>query len=220
LDDETMQAVIAREAELHLSRIKDELPLASGIVNLLKIAARSFQLGVVSMAERVEVDYVLEHAAVAGLFTVIISAEDVSACKPDPACYELALSRLNLLEGSPESAVTFAGPGGDFALPGNAVCSFPRNPAGTSLQFCWVLDMVMAPCRGGGGSISSFCWAAGTSMASPAVAGVAALIVGKYGNVGPAEIERRLRQSADDLGKPGNDDFYGRGRVNAFTAIQ
>jgi beta-phosphoglucomutase len=95
LDDETMQAVIAREAELHLTRIKDELPLASGIVNFLKIAARSFQLGVVSMAERVEVDYVLEHAAVAGLFTVIISAEDVSACKPDPACYELALSRLN-----------------------------------------------------------------------------------------------------------------------------
>jgi len=119
-----------------------------------------------------------------------------------------------------QSAVTFAGPGGDFALPGNAVCSFPRNPAGTSLQLCWVLDMVMAPCRGGGGSISSYCWAAGTSMASPAVAGVAALIVGKFGNVGPAEIERRLRQSADDLGKPGNDDFYGRGRVNALTAIQ
>jgi len=45
-------------------------------------------------------------------------------------------------------------------------------------------------------------------------------LAGKYGNVGPAEIERRLRQSADDLGKPGNDDFYGRGRVNALTAIQ
>jgi len=119
-----------------------------------------------------------------------------------------------------QSAVGFAGPGGDFALPGNAVCTYPRNPSGTSAQFCWVLDMVMAPCRGGTSSISSYCWAAGTSMASPAVAGVAALIVGKYGRVGPAEIERRLRQSADDLGKPGNDDFYGRGRVNALRAIQ
>ena len=119
-----------------------------------------------------------------------------------------------------QSAVAFAGPGGDFALPGNDICSYPRNPSGSSLQFCWVLDMVIAPCRGSGASISSYCWAAGTSMATPAVAGVAALIIGKYGRVGPAEVERRLRQSADDLGKPGNDDFYGRGRVNAFNAIQ
>jgi subtilisin family serine protease len=119
-----------------------------------------------------------------------------------------------------QSAVSFAGPGGDFALPGNAVCTYQRNPSGLGAQFCWVLDMVIAPCRGSGGSISSYCWAAGTSMATPAVAGVAAIIVGKYGQVGPAEVERRLRQSADDLGKPGNDDFYGRGRVNALRAIQ
>ena len=122
-----------------------------------------------------------------------------------------------------QSAVSFAGPGGDFALPGNAVCAFqtipPRTP--TPLQLCWVLDMVIAPCRGSlATSNGSFCWAAGTSMATPAVAGVAALIIGKYGRVGPAEVERRLRQSADDLGKPGNDDFYGGGRVNAFRATQ
>jgi subtilisin family serine protease len=118
-------------------------------------------------------------------------------------------------------AVTFAAPGGDFALPGNAVCTFPRNPSGVGAQFCWALDMVIAPCRGSAAtSISSYCWAAGTSMASPAVAGVAALIIGKYGRVGPAEVERRLRESADDLGKKGKDDLYGGGRVNALKAIQ
>ncbi|HWC73969.1 MAG TPA: S8 family serine peptidase [Gemmatimonadales bacterium] len=119
-----------------------------------------------------------------------------------------------------QSAVDFAGPGGDFQLPGNAVCQVPRNPSGTVTQFCWVFDLVFSTCRGSGSSNSTYCWAAGTSMATPAAAGVAALIVGKYGHVGPAEIERRLRQSADDLGKPGNDDFYGRGRVNALRAIQ
>jgi subtilisin family serine protease len=57
-------------------------------------------------------------------------------------------------------------------------------------------------------------------MAAPAAAGVAALIVGKFGRIGPARVEARLRSSADDLGKPGNDDAYGMGRVNAFRAIQ
>jgi subtilisin family serine protease len=119
-----------------------------------------------------------------------------------------------------QSAVTFAAPGGDSALPGSAVCSKPRFPTGVINQLCWVLDLVMAPCRGSGTSISTYCWASGTSMASPAVAGVAALIVGKYGRMSPAQLEARLRESADDLGKPGNDDHYGRGRVNAFRAIQ
>ena len=95
MTDEVMHAVIAREAELHLESIKDELPLAPGIVTFLKTSARSFNLGLVSMAERVEVDYVLERAGVDQLFDVFISAEDVSACKPDPACYRLALERLN-----------------------------------------------------------------------------------------------------------------------------
>jgi len=119
-----------------------------------------------------------------------------------------------------QSAITLAAGGGDFALPGNQVCSRPRFPSGSVAQLCWVMDMVMAPCRGSGTSNSSYCWAAGTSMASPAVAGVAALIVGKYGALDPAQVEARLRQSADDLGKPGNDDYYGRGRVNALRAVQ
>ncbi len=119
-----------------------------------------------------------------------------------------------------QSAISLAGPGGDFALPGSAVCTYPRNPSGIGAQFCWVLDMVLAPCRGGGASNSSYCWAAGTSMAAPAVSGVAALIIGKNGPMQPSQVEAILRSSADDLGKPGNDDYSGRGRVNALRAVQ
>jgi len=36
----------------------------------------------------------------------------------------------------------------------------------------------------------------------------------------PADVERILRASADDLGKPGNDATYGGGRVNAARAVQ
>ena len=55
---------------------------------------------------------------------------------------------------------------------------------------------------------------------SPMVAGVAALIIGKNGPMHPAQVEAILRQSSDDLGKPGNDDFHGRGFVNALRAVQ
>jgi len=120
-----------------------------------------------------------------------------------------------------QSAVDFAAPGGDGVLPGSQVCSKPRVGGGPDVvQFCFAFDFVFAPVRGSGASTGSYNWAAGTSMATPAVAGVAALIIGRFGRIGPAQVEARLRASADDLGKPGNDDFYGGGRVNALRAIQ
>jgi len=118
-----------------------------------------------------------------------------------------------------QSAVDFAAPGGDFVyVPQNQVCSKPRIPSGTVVQLCFAFDFVFSTVRGT--TNGSYNWAAGTSMAAPAVSGVAALIIGKYGRIGPAAVEARLRASADDLGKPGNDDFYGGGRVNALRAIQ
>lgn len=124
-----------------------------------------------------------------------------------------------------QSAINLGGPGGDSALPGNAVCSKPRVGGGPAIvNFCWVFDMVMAPSRGSGASTTTYSWAAGTSMSSPAVAGVAALIVGKAKAEGvtltPSQVRTALERSADDLGKPGNDDTYGAGRVNARRAVQ
>jgi subtilisin family serine protease len=117
------------------------------------------------------------------------------------------------------SAIAFGAPGGDAAYPGSENCT----RAGITRP-CWVFDLVFAP--GGyaviGGQVfASYSWAAGTSMAAPHVSGVAALIIGKHGGtMAPAEVERILRASADDLGKPGNDPAYGNGRVNASRAMQ
>ncbi|MDD5220242.1 MAG: S8 family serine peptidase, partial [Candidatus Bipolaricaulis sp.] len=65
-----------------------------------------------------------------------------------------------------------------------------------------------------------YAWYAGTSQAAPHVAGVAALIVeANGGEMRPSHILRALRESADDLGKPGQDVYYGYGRVNAARAV-
>jgi len=80
----------------------------------------------------------------------------------------------------------------DIAAPGEAVYSTFRN--------------------GGYGTYS------GTSMASPHVAGVAALIWSYYPNKTADEVRAALESSAKDLGANGYDVYYGHGLVDAVAA--
>jgi subtilisin family serine protease len=109
------------------------------------------------------------------------------------------------------SDVDLAAPGGDSAYPTLELATV----AGVR-QYVFALDMVMSTT-----SLGRYSWSAGTSMAGPHAAGVAALVIGKAGGqLSPARVRAVLRASADDLGKPGRDPFYGYGRVNALRAVQ
>jgi serine protease len=59
----------------------------------------------------------------------------------------------------------------------------------------------------------------GTSMAAPHVAGVAAMLM-QQGVTDPAAIEQLLEKTAVDLGKPGRDDTFGYGLVDARAALR
>jgi subtilisin family serine protease len=59
----------------------------------------------------------------------------------------------------------------------------------------------------------------GTSFAAPTVAGLAALLVAQLGHGNPALIRARILESADDLGAPGTDPYYGKGRINIARAL-
>ncbi len=110
--------------------------------------------------------------------------------------------------------VDFSGPGGDFVLPGNALCT-----VGVIVNVpCFAFDFVFGP--GTLGSNTGYFFVAGTSQAAPAVSGVAALVVGTKGPMDPDDLLAVLVNSADDLGAPGIDPVHGNGRVNAFQAVQ
>jgi subtilisin family serine protease len=81
-----------------------------------------------------------------------------------------------------------------------------------------------------------YAYAQGTSMASPHVAGVAALIISQFGRIPPGRVQALLDQTADPLPCPANpflagtsyeatctggqyNSFYGHGQVNAFSAV-
>jgi subtilisin family serine protease len=64
----------------------------------------------------------------------------------------------------------------------------------------------------------SYNWKAGTSMATPQVAGLAALLYAT-GTRDAAEIRQRLKETADDLDAPGWDNRTGAGRINAYRAL-
>jgi len=117
-----------------------------------------------------------------------------------------------------EGFIYVAAPGGDFVLPGSAICSVPTNGGPPVVNFCWVFDLVLAPCRGSVASTNTYCFAAGTSMASPAAAGVAALIKGRFPGISLGALKTKLAQTADDEGKVGHDEIYGNGFVNARRA--
>lgn len=117
-----------------------------------------------------------------------------------------------------EGLVSVAAPGGDAALPGNAICTVP-TATGTLTQFCWVLDLYLSTSRGTTAN-GGYSWAAGTSMAAPTASGVAAIIVQQNPGISLGALKTKLFQSSVDAGPNGNDQFYGHGFVNAKNACQ
>jgi hypothetical protein len=78
-----------------------------------------------------------------------------------------------------------------------------------------------APCTGIWSTTRGGGWGAGTgtSFAAPLAAGALAAVFAVNPFLTPEEVEERLLRGCDDLGPPGDDNVFGRGRVNLERAV-
>ena len=135
-------------------------------------------------------------------YVLAVSASAPTAWGANPDTY---LDTPSSFTNFGSTAIFVGAPGGDFDGPG-----FNCTVIGITRP-CWIFDMVLSPGSG------SWFWAAGTSMAAPHVAGVAALIKDKWPGASPFFIKERLKKTADDK----DQTYFGKngGRVNAYRAL-
>src|SRR5438445_7529536 len=90
-----LEQLLAAKSQIYQRLIDRSLALVPGAAEFVPRAAGRFRLGVVSGALRREVDLVLDRAGLRRHFDVLVAAEDVAHCKPDPAGYLAAHATLD-----------------------------------------------------------------------------------------------------------------------------
>ena len=105
-------------------------------------------------------------------------------------------------------AIDVAAPGGDVSA---TPLSFVLSPCSSRSVM-----PSLAACK----TRSRYLFVIGTSQAAPHVSGLAAFLDSQYGGMlNPAQLQGKIQQCSDDIGKPGVDPFFGQGRINAFNTV-
>ncbi len=84
---EKIGAIVDQKTAKWREIVDEEIPLFEGVENFVVKMAQEFSLGVVSMARREEIVYVLERISLLKYFSSIVASDDISTHKPDPECY-------------------------------------------------------------------------------------------------------------------------------------
>lgn len=190
------------------------LPNDSGMLPAQKADVINLSLGGTGGAGATPSAYLQARAA--GVIIVAAAGNESSNVPFYPASYDDAVISVSAVDLGKNQAfysnygshVDVAGPGGDSSQNLNGD-SFPDGVIST-------LGSDASP-----PVVYTYGLKQGTSMATPHIAGVAALMKSVHSGLTPAEFEAALQSGAitEDLGAVGRDDIFGHGLIDALGAV-
>ncbi len=104
---ERLARLVARKAAYYQAAMRrQKYPFFAGAADLVRAAAAAgLMLGLVTGALRDEVEQALSQAGLRSLFKALVTAEDVTAGKPDPEGYRRALAEFNSQPPRPQRLI-------------------------------------------------------------------------------------------------------------------
>jgi subtilisin family serine protease len=217
------QGIIGTAPQVKIMPVKIAMPasgqgsdvdLAQGVIYAVKAGADIINLSYGSnllIGEAHELsDQVVKYAY--GLGVAIVAAamnenSDVKDFSPanQPECITVAATDVD----DQKAGFSNFGDRIDVAAPGVAIITLSANHGENSIAQSYASIPENA----------DYLWASGTSLSAPYVSGVAALLLAQNPTRTIEQIRGILKISADDLGTPGRDPYFGSGRINAFRAL-
>ncbi|MBT0664369.1 HAD family phosphatase [Geobacter pelophilus] len=94
LDQSGLEELIALKASLFQDVVTEGVSAYPGVVALISALSAEVPLAICSGALRSDIEPILRILAIENAFTVMVTAEEVAASKPDPASYVLAVRKL------------------------------------------------------------------------------------------------------------------------------
>ncbi|MDZ5471920.1 S8 family serine peptidase [Bacillus sp. 31A1R] len=167
--------------------------IIKGIHYALENGAKIINLSLGMPSYSKELEEAIQNAYQKGLVIIAAAGNESNSQFYYPAAYKEVISVSATNEQDQFASFSNFGSHIDVSAPGyNILSTLPNNQLG---------------------------YMSGTSMASPMVAGAAALIWALEPHLTNLDVAKRIITAVDDLGTPGKDLYYGYGRINLEKAL-
>ncbi|MCK4477525.1 S8 family serine peptidase [Candidatus Bathyarchaeota archaeon] len=168
--------------------------VANAIVHAVDQGADILSMSLGSLVESTIIHAAIKYADEQGVLIIGSAGNDASEWYHWPASYKEVIAVTATSESDDPAEFTNHGDWVEVAAPG------------VNIYSTWLGDEYK--------SLS------GTSMSAPHVTGVVALIWSQFPNMTRDQVRAQLRYTADDLGDPTFDEYYGYGLINARRAVE